>query len=67
MNREFQITPTKTYASLENARKAVAKSSDDASIRHFYMTTPEGRWFPVFQPTSEEVANTGVHFRWNCI
>lgn len=64
MNREFQITAPKTYATKENARKAVAKSGDECH-RHFYMQDDAGRWFPVF--VGAKVMDHGVHFRWNVV
>jgi hypothetical protein len=64
MNREFTITACKTYATKENAVKAVAKTGDE-TFRHFYMTDENGRWFPVF--TGMEAIENGVHFRWNVI
>lgn len=64
MNREFEITPTKTYATADNARKAVAKAGDEKQ-RHFLMQTAEGRWFPVF--VGQEAVSHGVHFRWNVV
>ena len=66
MNREFTITAPKTYATADNARKAVAKSGYE-ELRHFIMTTEDGRFFPVFRPTEREMATTGVHFHWNVI
>jgi hypothetical protein len=65
MNREFQIEALKTYATIKNARKAVAKAGDEGH-RHFYMRTEEGRWFPVFV-WSDEVSRHGVYFRWNVV
>lgn len=64
MNREFTITAPKTYATKENAIKAVAKTGDEV-FRHFYMTNENGRWFPVF--VGEVAMQHGVHFRWNVI
>ena len=64
MNREFTIQAPKTYATIENARKAVAKSGDEQH-RHFFMQDAEGRWFPVF--VGEVVLRYGVHFRWNVV
>jgi hypothetical protein len=65
MSREFKITAPKTYASIENARKAVAKTGDEG-IRHT-MIQQDGRWFPVFFPTEAQLSETGIHFRWNCV
>lgn len=64
MNREFQITAPKTYATKENARKAVAKTGCEG-YRHFYMQTEEGRWFPMF--VGLEALQAGVHFHWNVV
>lgn len=66
MNREMTITATKTYATADNARKAVLKSGDEG-IRHFMMQDDAGRFFPVFCPSEREMATTGVHFRWNVV
>lgn len=66
MNREMTITAVKTYATADNARKAVLKTGDE-DIRHFIMQDDKGRFFPVFRPTENEMATTGVHFRWNVI
>lgn len=64
MNREFEITAHKTYATIENARKAVAKSGVE-HIRHFYTRNDENRWFPVF--VGVEAIQHGVHFKWNVV
>lgn len=61
---EFTITAPKTYATKENAIKAVAKSGFE-NHRHFYMTNEEGRWFPVF--VGEKAITAGVHFHWNVV
>ncbi len=66
MNREFTITAAKTYKTADNARAAVAKTGDEG-IRHFIMQDDAGRFFPIFRPTENEMATTGIHFRWNCI
>lgn len=66
MNREFDITAPKTFATKANARKAVAKTGDEG-LRHFYMQADDGRWFPVFVVTESELSETGIHFRWNVI
>lgn len=65
MNREFQITPTKTYKTAENARAAVAKAGDEG-LRHFIMQDAStGRFFPVF--VGQEAMQHGAHFRWNVV
>lgn len=66
MNREFEITAPKTYASKENVRKAIEKSGDEG-IRHTILVNEKGRFFPVFFPTEAQLASTGIHFRWNVI
>lgn len=64
MNREFQIVAPKTYASKENARKAVAKKGLENN-RHFIMTNDEGRYFPVFVGT--DAIQNGIHFHFNVV
>lgn len=66
MNLEFTIVAPKTYATADNARKAVAKTGDEG-IRHTILRDETGRFFPVFFPTEEELSLTGIHFRWNTI
>lgn len=66
MNREFKITAPKTYSTIENARKAVAKTGDEG-LRHTFLRDDNNRWFPVFFPTQLQCAETGIHFRWNVI
>lgn len=65
MNREFTITAPKTYATKENARKAVEKTGDE-TFRHFYMQDENGRWFPVFVGGEDSMKN-GIHYRWNVV
>lgn len=64
MNREFQIAAPKTYASKENARKAVAKIGAER-LRHFIMQNDEGRFFPVF--VGPEALQEGIHFHFNVV
>lgn len=64
MNREFTITAPKTYASKENARKAVAKIGAER-LRHFIMQNDENRWFPVF--VGPEALQEGIHFHFNVV
>lgn len=67
MNREITLTATKTYKTADNARAAVRNAGDEG-IRHFIMRDEAtGRYFPVFRPTEQEMAGTGVHFRWTVI
>lgn len=62
---EFTIQPSKTYASKDNVRKAVAKFPAFAELRFFIMRTEEGRFFPVF--CGQRAAEAGVHFHFNVI
>lgn len=64
MNREFEITAVRTYATKENARKAVAKKGCE-EFRHFLMQTEDGRWFPVF--VGQEAIQAGIHFHFNVV
>lgn len=64
MNREFTITAPKTYATADNARKAVAKKGFEG-LRHFIMTNEEGRFFPVF--VGQAAMQDGVHFHFNVV
>lgn len=64
MNREFEIVACKTYATIENARKAVAKKGFE-ELRHFMMTDKQGRFFPVF--VGEAAMQAGVHFHFNVV
>ena len=64
MNREFTITAPKTYASRENARKAVAKIGAER-LRHFIMQNDEGRFFPVF--VGQEAVQEGIHLHFNVV
>lgn len=64
MNRKFEITPSKTYASESNCDKAVAKNGFE-NIRHFNVITAEGRFFPVF--VGQEATQAGVHFHFNVV
>ena len=64
MNREFDITAPKTYATKANARKAVAKIGAER-LRHFIMQNDEGRFFPVF--VGQEAVQEGIHFHFNVV
>jgi len=63
-NRKFKIAASKTYATEENADKAVAKVGFE-DIRHFMMQTSDGRFFPVF--VGQEAVTAGVHFHFNVV
>lgn len=61
MNREIKFRTAKTYATANNARKAVAKHGFE-HLRHFIMTSDDGRFFPVF--LGEVAMQAGVHFHF---
>lgn len=73
--KHFVIEPVKTYATRENAIKAVEKKfgkldqpSDNPSFkeqRFFIMTHTDGRFFPVF--VGMQAIQAGVHFHFNVI
>lgn len=64
MNRKFDLTAVKTYASEKNAERAVEKAGFD-DLRHFITWTQEGRCFPVF--IGQEALSRGVHFHFNVV
>ena len=66
MNGEFEIQPTKTYASADRVRAAIRKTGDE-KLRHTILQNAEGRFFVVFFPNESQMSETGIHFRWNCI
>ncbi len=65
MATEINLTPNKTYATAENARKAITKLPGlemDPNLRYLMMQTPEGRFYPVF--LGERSIQAGVHFHF---
>ena len=58
----IEINPTKTYATVENAHKAVAKKypSDNTELRYMVLTHTDGRFYPVFLGIN--ALTHGVHF-----
>ncbi len=65
MATEINLTPNKTYATAENARKAITKLprfAEDTNLRYLMMQTPEGRFYPVF--LGERAIQAGVHFHF---
>jgi hypothetical protein len=64
MNRKFDIVASKTYASEQNADKAVAKAGF-SDLRHFVMLTEDGRFYPVF--VGQEAMQRGVQFQFNVV
>jgi|1185.fasta_scaffold387490_2 hypothetical protein len=65
-----KLEASKTYATRENAIKAVQKvygpNNDhfgSADVRYVVLQNDEGRWFPLFIGTS--ALDNCVHFRFN--
>lgn len=68
MARLMTLEANKTYATRENAVKAVeAKypAAGNDGLTYFIMTTPEGRFFPVFP--GERAIQRGVHFHFHVV
>lgn len=71
MAKLINFEPSKTYATRDNAIKAVAKVTgvhtgpgrDVDGLEFFVMQTPEGRWFPVF--LGERALQAGMHFHFS--
>ena len=55
-----QLTPTKTYATVANAIKAVEKKYPSSVLTH-----SDGRFFPVFIGVG--AMQWGVHFSFNIV
>lgn len=58
------LTPNKTYATHDNALKAVQKTSfnEDPKLRYMILKTEENRYFPVF--LGEPALQAGAHFHF---
>lgn len=66
MPKLVTITPSKTYATAQNAQRAVDKVfPDEPDLRYIIMLTPDGRFYPVFIGTS--AVHAGVHFHFNVV
>lgn len=70
MARLIEITPNKTYASIENAIKAVEKKFPSSvpefhELNYFIQTTADGRFFPVF--VGMRACDALVHFHFNVV
>jgi hypothetical protein len=65
----FELTPVRTYATRENAIKAVQKFYGDRTFErrqsYFIAVHSDGRFFPVF--VGERAIQAGVHFKFNVI
>jgi len=68
-NAKFDLTPSKTYATRENAIKAVEKFYGDREfqlrVMYFVAIHTDGRFFPVF--VGERALHEGIHFKFNVI
>jgi hypothetical protein len=65
MARTLKIEAHKTYATEENAVKAVDKYNLPDELRYIIMKNDEGRFFPVF--IGMKAIEYGIHFRFNVI
>lgn len=72
MAHALELTPNKTYATRENAIKAVEKKYGAneplfgaANLHYFIHTHTDGRFFPVF--VGERALAAMVHFHFNVI
>jgi hypothetical protein len=68
--RLVTLTPTRTYASAENAVRAVRKvfladAAHCANLTYFLQRTADDRFFPVF--VGERALHAGAHMHFNCI
>lgn len=62
---EFELTPTKTYASKDNVRLAVAKLGFQEFRYFIYCTEDTHRYFPVF--VGATALQVGIHFHFNVV
>lgn len=65
MARILKIEAHKTYATEQNAVKAVEKCDISDELRYIIMKNDEGRFFPVF--LGMKAIEYGIHFRFNVI
>jgi hypothetical protein len=68
--RLITLTPNRTYASQENAVKAVLKvfpadAEHCSNLTYILQATPEGRFFPVF--IGERALQAMAHFHFCCV
>jgi hypothetical protein len=56
---------SKTYATAENARKAVNAKYPSEELRYFVFQTDDGRFAPVF--LGEAAVQAGVHFNFHVV
>lgn len=67
MAREIKVVPNKTYATRDNAIKAVEKrypwdEKNPDQLRYLILTTEDGRYYPVFVGDAAVQAGTHFHF-----
>ena len=65
MSKLIEISPTKTYATRENAVKAFDKKFSETGQRYFIMKTEDNRYFPV--ALGESAVQRGIHFHFNVV
>ncbi len=68
MARRIPLEPNRTYASEDNAVKAVEKKFPEArqdGLTYFLQRTEDGRYFPVF--IGERALQAMVHFHFNVV
>lgn len=67
MAKRINIEPNKTYATEENAVRAVEKKygGEVDGLTYFIMPTKDGRFFPVF--TGLSAVDAGVFFHFNVV
>ena len=68
--RLITLTPNRTYASAENAVRAVLKvfpadAAHCSNLTYFLQRTADDRFFPVF--VGERALHAGAHMHFNCI
>ena len=68
MAKCINIQPTKTYATAENAQRAVDKkivNPELADLRYMVVQHADGRFYPLF--VGMEALNAGIHFHFNVV
>ncbi len=67
MARMIKIEPNRTYATRENAVKAVEKALGGAAdgLIYFLHQSDDGRFFPVF--VGRNALDRGVHFKFHVV
>lgn len=66
MAREMKLEANKSYATRENARKAIAKYpaiAENDNLDYIIVQLENGRYIPVF--LGERALHAGVHFRFH--